>query len=112
MDDIARSLELSEWSHDLTRKFLRKLDGAYHKDLRPFIQYDGSYDASAGAAWKSYCFELAQIFSERFPSWRPIRHFRKLSETYTGCFNPVIISRRSGQTMDTSPYCAFGSKSE
>ncbi len=90
MDGISRSLGLDEWSHD--PEFFRKLDDAYRKDLRPFIHYDGSYDVSASAAWRSYCFELAQIFSERFSSWRSVGHFRELSESYTGCFNPVITT--------------------
>jgi hypothetical protein len=88
MDGISRSLGLDEWSHD--PEFLRKLDGAYRKDLRLYIQAEGSTNASA--AWKSYCFELAQIFSERFSSWRSVGYFRELSEGDTGCFNPVITA--------------------
>jgi hypothetical protein len=90
MDGISRSLGLHEWSRD--SDFLRKLDDAYRKDLRLYIQTDGSYNASACAAWKSYCFELAQIFSERFSSWRSIGYFRELSESYTRCFKPVITA--------------------
>jgi hypothetical protein len=90
MDGISRSLGLDEWSHDPV--FLRKLDDAYRKDLRLYIQTDGSYNASASAAWKSYCFELAQIFSEQFSSRRSVGYFRELSESYTGCFNPVITA--------------------
>jgi hypothetical protein len=88
MDGISRTLGLNEWSHD--PEFLRKLDGAYRKDLRLYIQADGS--PNSGAAWKSYCFELAQIFSQRFSSWRSVGYFRELSESYTGCFNPVITA--------------------
>jgi hypothetical protein len=87
MDGISRSLGLDEWSHD--PEFLRKLDDAYRKDLRLYIQTDGSHN---GTAWKSYCFELAQIFSEKFSSWRSVGHFRELSESYTGCINPVITT--------------------
>lgn len=87
MDDISRSLGLDEWSRD--PEFLRKLDDAYREDLRPYIQTDGSHNASA---WKSYCFDLAQIFSERFTSWKPVGYFRGLSESYTSCFKPVITA--------------------
>jgi len=90
MDDISRSLGLDEWSHD--SEIFRKLDDAYRKDLRPYIQTDGSHNTGASAAWKSYCFELAQIFSEQFSSWRSVGYFRELSESYTGCFNPVITA--------------------
>jgi hypothetical protein len=90
MDGISRSLGLDEWSHD--PEFLRMLDDAYRKDLRRYIHTDGSHNASASAAWKSYCFELAQIFSEQFSSWRSVGFFRELSESYTGCFNPVITA--------------------
>jgi len=90
MDGISQSLGLDEWSHD--PEFLRKLDDAYRKDLRLYIQTDGSHNASASTAWKSYCFKLAQIFSEQFSSWRSVGYFRELSESYTGCFNPVITA--------------------
>lgn len=90
MDGISRSLGLGEWSHD--SEFLRKLDDAYRKDLRLYIRSDGSHNDSAYAAWKSYCFDLAQIFSERFSSWRSVGYFRELSESYTGCLNPVITT--------------------
>jgi hypothetical protein len=90
MDDISRSLGSDEWSHD--PEFLRMLDDAYRKDLRCYIHTDGNHNASASAAWKSYCFELAQIFSEQFSSWRSVGFFRELSESYTGCFNPVITA--------------------
>jgi hypothetical protein len=90
MDSISRSLGLGEWSHD--PEFLRKLDDAYRNDPRLYIQTDGSHNASASAAWKSYCFELAQIFSEQFSSSRSVGYFRELSESYTGCFNPVITT--------------------
>lgn len=90
MDSISRDLGSDEWSHD--PEFIRKLDDAYRKDLRQYIQTDGSHNASASAAWKSYCFELAEIFSERFSSWRSVGYFRVLSESYTGCFNPVITT--------------------
>jgi hypothetical protein len=90
MDGISRSLGSNEWSRD--PGFLRKLDDAYRKDLRPNIQADGSHNASTSAAWKSYCFELAQIFSEQFSSWKSVGYFRELSESYTGCFNPVITA--------------------
>ena len=90
MDGISQTLGLDEWSHD--PNFLRKLDDAYCKDLRLYIQTDGSQNASASAAWKSYCFELAQIFSERFSSWKCVGYFRELSKDYTGCFNPVITA--------------------
>jgi hypothetical protein len=90
MDGISRSLGSDEWSRDL--EFLRKLDEAYRKDLRPHIHTDGNYNADASGAWKSYCLELAQIFSERFSSWRSVGHLRDLSESYTGCFNPVITT--------------------
>jgi len=90
MDGISRSLGSDEWSHD--PDFLRKLDDAYRKDLHLYIQTDGSHNTNASAAWKSYCFELANIFSERFPIWRSLRYFRELSESYTRCFNPVITA--------------------
>ena len=90
MDGISRSLGLDEWSHD--PEFLRKLDDAYRNDPRLYIQTDGSHNASASAAWKSYCFELPQIFSEQFSSSRSVGYFRELSESYTGCFNPVITT--------------------
>jgi hypothetical protein len=90
MDAISRSLGLDEWSRD--PEFLRKLDDAYRKDLRLCIQTDGSYNAGASAAWKSYCFELAQIFSERFSSRKSVGYFRELSESYTRCFKPVITA--------------------
>jgi hypothetical protein len=90
MDGISRSLGLGEWSRD--PDFLRKLDDAYRKDLRLYIQVDGSYNASANAAWKSYCFELAQIFSERFSNWKSVGFFRELSEGYTRCFKPVTTA--------------------
>jgi hypothetical protein len=90
MDGISRSLELDEWSHD--HDFLRKLDDAYSKDLRLHIQTGASHKASASAAWKSYCFELAQIFSEQFSSSRSVGYFRELSESYTSCFNPVVTA--------------------
>ena len=88
MDGISRSLGLDEWSRE--PEFLRMLDDAYRKDLRLYIQTDGSHNANASAAWKSYCFELAQIFSERFSGWRSVGYFRELSESYTSCFKPVI----------------------
>lgn len=90
MDGISRSLGLDEWSRD--PEFLRKLDDAYRKDLRLYIQTDGNHNAGASAAWKSYCFELAQIFSERFSSWKSVGYFRELSESYTHCFKPVITA--------------------
>ena len=90
MNGIARSLGSNEWSHDMG--FLQKLDEAYRKELRPHIHTDGNYNAGASVAWKSYCFELIQIFSERFSSWPSVGHFRDLSESYTGCFNPVITT--------------------
>lgn len=88
MDGISLSLGLDEWSQD--QDFLRKLDDAYRKDLRLHIQTGGSHKASASAAWKSYCFELAQIFSEQFSSRRSVGYFRELSESHTSCFNPVV----------------------
>ena len=90
MDGISRSLGLAEWSHD--PEFLRKLDDAYRKYLRPYIQTDGSHNIGASVAWKSYCFELAHFFSEQFSSWRSIGYFRELSESYMGFFNPVITT--------------------
>jgi hypothetical protein len=90
MDGISRSLESDEWSRD--PEFLRKLDEAYRKDLRPHIQTDGKYNAGASGAWKSYCLELALIFSERFSSWESAGYFVDLSESYTGCFNPVVTT--------------------
>jgi len=90
MDGISRSLGSDEWSRD--PEFLRKLDEAYRKDLRPHIQTDGKYNAVASGAWKSYCLELARIFSEQFSSWWSAGHFLDLSESYTGCFNPVITT--------------------
>jgi hypothetical protein len=88
MDGISRSLGSGEWSHDL--EFLRKLDEAYHKDLHPLIHTDGNFNAAASVAWKSYCLNLSQIFFERFACWQTVVHFRDLSDSYTGCFNPVI----------------------
>jgi hypothetical protein len=90
MDGISRSLGSDEWSRD--QEFFRKLDEAYRKDLRPHIRTDGKYNADASSAWKSYCLELAQIFSERFSSSRSVGYFVDLSESYTGCFNPVITT--------------------
>lgn len=90
MDGISWSLGLDEWSHD--PQFLRKLDDAYCKDLCHYIETDGNYNAVVGAAWKSYCFELTQIFSEQFSSWRPVGYFRELSESYRGCINLVVTA--------------------
>ena len=90
MDGISQTLGLDEWSHD--PEFLRVLDDAYRKDLRLYIQTDGSQNASANAAWKSYCFGLAQIFSERFSSRNCVGYFHGLSKSYMGCFNPVITA--------------------
>jgi hypothetical protein len=87
MEGISRSLGFDEWSRD--PDFLRKLDDAYRKDLRLYIQIDGSHNTSVNAAWKSYCFELAQAFSERFSSWKSVGFFRELSES---CFKPVITA--------------------
>ncbi|KAF8486442.1 hypothetical protein DFH94DRAFT_713329 [Russula ochroleuca] len=89
MSGISRSLGSDEWSHDAG--FLRKLDEVYRKELRPHIHTDGNYNASSSVSWKSYCFELSQIFSERFSSCQS-KYFRDLSESYTGCFNPVITT--------------------
>jgi hypothetical protein len=90
MGDISQSLGLNEWSRDPV--LCRELDEAYLKELRPHIQTDGDHDGVSSAAWKSYCLELAVIFSEHFPEWRSVRFFRDLSENYRGCFNPVITT--------------------
>jgi hypothetical protein len=90
MDGITRLLGSEEWSHDVG--FLQKLDEAYRRELRPHIYTDGNYNSGARVAWKAYCFELVQIFSERFSSWPSVGHLRDLSESYTGCFNPVITT--------------------
>jgi hypothetical protein len=88
MSDISQSLGSEIWSRDPV--LFRKLDEAYVKELRPRIEIDGEYDGVSCAAWKSYCLELAVIFSEHFPEWRSARYFRDLSESYKGSFNPVI----------------------
>lgn len=90
MSDISQSLGLNVWSRDLV--LFRKLDEAYLKELRPHIRTDGDYDGVSSAAWKSYCLELAVIFSEHFPEWHSVRVFRDLSEDYKGCFDPVITT--------------------
>jgi hypothetical protein len=90
MDGISRSLGIDDWSRD--QEFLQKLDDAYRQNLHPFIHIDGSHNFTASAVWKSYCFELAQIFSERFSSWKSVGHFRELSESHKGCFHPVITA--------------------
>ncbi|KAH9992219.1 hypothetical protein BJV74DRAFT_834975 [Russula compacta] len=90
MNDISRSLGLDEWSHNL--EFIQKLDGAYRKMLHPHIHTDGDYGTGGSSAWKSYCLELAVIFSESFPNWQSARYFRDLSESYCGYFNPVITA--------------------
>ena len=93
MDGISRTLgsgRSDEWSHDL--EFLRKLDEAYLKELHPHIHTDGEYNAAARSAWKSYCLKLSQIFFERSPCWQTVVYFRDLSESYAGCFDPVITT--------------------
>jgi hypothetical protein len=89
MNSISRMLGSDEWSHDIG--LLGKLDEVYRKELRPHIHTDGNYNTGAKVAWKTYCFELVRIFSERFPSCHS-GHFRDLSESYTGCFIPVITT--------------------
>jgi hypothetical protein len=69
----------------------RKLDEVYRKELRPHIHTDGNYNAGARVAWKTYCFELVQIISERFSNCHS-GYFRDLSESYSGCFIPVITT--------------------
>ena len=90
MSDISQSLGSDVWSRDPVLS--QKLDKAYLKELHPHIQTDGDYDSVSSAAWKSYCLELAVIFSEHFPEWRSVRFFRDLSESYRGCYNPVITT--------------------
>ena len=90
MSDISQSLGSDVWSQDPV--FIRILDKAYRKELHAHIQTDGNHNAGACSAWKSYCLELSVIFSERFPKWQSARYFRDLSESYAGCFNPLITS--------------------
>lgn len=90
MNDISRSLGPDEWSHN--PEFIQKLDGVYCKALHLHIHTDGDYSTSGTSAWKSYCLELAVIFSEYFPNWQSARYFRDLSESYCGYFNPVITA--------------------
>jgi hypothetical protein len=90
MNAISQSLGSDVWSCDPV--LFRKLDKAYRKELRPHIRTDGDHNIAASAAWKSYCLELAVIFSEHFPKWGSARYFRDLSESYGGCFNPVITA--------------------
>jgi hypothetical protein len=93
MDGISRSPGLNEWSHDSDFLRVRTLDETYRKNLRLglHINTGSNYNAgaSARASWKSYRFELVQIFSEQVPSWRPVGYFQDLSESYTSCFNSV-----------------------
>jgi hypothetical protein len=91
MDSISGSLGIAVWSQD--PGLMPKLDEAYRKDLHPWISTDGTYNPDAYTAWRSYCLELAVIFSERFPTWESApRYFRDLSECYTGYLNPVITT--------------------
>jgi hypothetical protein len=93
MDGISRSLgsvRSDKWSHDL--EFFRKLDEVYLKELHPHIHTDGDYNADARFAWKSYCLKLSQIFFERFTCQQTVVYFRDLSESYAGCFDPVITT--------------------
>jgi len=90
MSDISQSLGSDVWSQDPV--FIRILDEAYRKELHAHIQTDGNYNTGACSAWKSYCLELSVIFSEHFPKWHFARYFRDLSESYAGCFNPLITS--------------------
>ncbi|KAI0245794.1 hypothetical protein BJV78DRAFT_248827 [Lactifluus subvellereus] len=59
----------------------------------PRIHTDGTCNSGASTAWKSYCLELAVIFTEWFPTWASAcRYFRDLSECYEGYLNPVITT--------------------
>jgi len=90
MGDISQSLGSNVWTRDPV--LIRKLDDTYRKELHPHIQTDGDYNTGASAAWKSYCLELAVVFSEQFPKWQSVRYFRDLSNNYKGCFNPMITT--------------------
>jgi hypothetical protein len=90
MSDISQSLGSNVWTRDPV--LIRKLDDTYRKELHPHIETDGDYNTGASVAWKSYCLEVAVIFSERFPKWQSARYFRDLSNSYKGCFNPMITT--------------------
>ena len=91
MDGISGFLGSEAWFQD--SRLIQMLDEAYCKDLRPHIHTDGTCDSSASAAWKSYCLEVAVIFTEWFPTWASAcRYFRDLSECYEGYLNPMVTT--------------------
>ena len=90
MDAISGVTGLSAWSDDL--ELMQKLDETYQKQLRPYIDTDGSRKSVAKVAWESYCFELGGIFSEQFPDWElATPFFQNLSLEYDN-LGPIITS--------------------
>ena len=90
MDAISGVTGLSAWSDDL--ELMQKLDDTYRKQLRPYIDTDGSRKSVAKVAWESYCLELGGIFSEQFPDWElATPFFQNLSLEYDN-LGPIISS--------------------